>query len=698
MRRGRVFYFMKRLPRNISDGVSNRFLRLSLRTEFPFDAVVRAGSLLAVYEQKEPEIVGALKKKEMTPKEAQAVLNAVLRGALNRILNEQNAETALSDQEVDERVAALEAENLILRKAIRKKDWSLVQPALCSAGDIISVPVSPPISPDLGRRAASLQRQINEVEIEVLDGEDIRVAATDLLSEEENKNFDRFIKGEIMLSGAIQSAIDNATSRDMARKYAATGDIALEYWGDIPLNTATTDKVKDLMFFIQRVPSLHGKRHGNNRFAKDRRKATKREEVELADLHDAGIRAEIEGNNAMPLPEKRALLAEGLVPRLTMTTVGHHLNRLHSIFKNAQQNLGYTGQSRFLTQTLMQQHIKKENEKKRDPLFVRKDKPKDRDSWSQERLKTLLMSPVYTGCASESRRWQPGTMIVRDAKYWVPLLVMTLGSRILEILQLKKTDMIVRNGILSLTIGITSEHRVKTDDSIRTLPLPQLLIDLGFVKWVHSLPAEQRLLFPSPAGGADIAAISGNFGKQLKTLFTRLGIADWSEDFYALRKTLSSALDDAGVSESRRKAIAGHAGGSTLNKHYTKRNVSTLKSELEKFDAKVTVAYSEAHGHPIIEDCDLVAKPAAKVEVELSADETASIVRVKSMQCGKILVDAKISDAGSSAMHLEKGECWTPREVAVLLHSISETYELSLPRTPQRRQAVESLLTFDHVA
>jgi integrase len=381
-----------------------------------------------------------------------------------------------------------------------------------------------------------------------------------------------------------------------------------------------------------------------------------------------------------------------------MTTVGHHLNRLHSIFKNAQESLGYSGQTRFLTHKKMKQHIKAKCDEKSDPLFVRKDKPKDRESWSQERLKTLLMSPVYTGCVSEDRRWQTGAVIVRDEKYWVPLLVMTLGSRILEILQLKKTDLIVRNGILSLTIGITSEHRVKTDDSIRTLPLPQLLIDLGFVEWVHSLPAEQRLLFPSPAGGADIAAISGNFGKQLKTLFTRLGIADWSEDFYALRKTLSSALDDAGVSESRRKAIAGHAGGSTLNKHYTKRNVSTLKSELEKFDVKVTVAYSDAHGHPIIEDCDLVVKPAAKVEVELSADETASIVRVKSMQCGKILVDAKISDSGSSAIHLGKGKFWTPREVAVRLRNISETYELSLPRTPQRRQAVESLLTFGHGA
>ncbi|CRL10715.1 Phage integrase family protein [Phaeobacter italicus] len=696
MRRGRTYYFMKRLPRKISGGVSNRFLRLSLRTEFPLDAVVRAGSLLAVYEQKEPEIVDALKQNEISPSEAEALLKAILRKDLNRILQEQNSETALSDQEIDERIAALKAENQALRDAMKFKDWSLVQPALCAAGEKTSLPLPLPVSPDLGRRAASLQRQINKAEIKTLNGEDVRVAAAKLLSKEDNADFDQFIKGEIMLSGAIESAVDNATSRDMARKIAATGEIALEFFGDIPLSTITADKVKDLMFFIQRIPSLHGKKHGNNRFVHDREKATKREEVEHADLHDASVRAEIEADETLSLPEMRARLAERLLPRLTMTTVGHHLDRLHGIFRNAQKNLDYTGQTRFLTHSDMKEHIKGNSNEKSDPLFVRKDRPKDREAWSQERLKTLLMSPIYTGCASIGRRWQPGSMIVRDAKYWVPLLVMTLGSRILEILQLKKTDLILHNGVLCLTIGITSEHRVKNSDSMRTLPLPQLLIDLGFVEWVHSLPVDQRLLFPSPAGGADIAAIAGNFGKQLKTLYRRLGIADWSEDFYALRKTLSSALDDAGVPENRRQAIAGHAGGTTLNKFYTKRNVSTLKSELEKFDLKVTVAFSDAHDHPVIEDCNLIAKPVARVEVELGKDETASLVRVKSMQTGEILVNAKIAQNEPHSNPAGKGRFWTPQDVAVQLRSIGAAYELSMPQTLQRRQAVESLMTYGY--
>ncbi|WP_448328369.1 DUF6538 domain-containing protein [Sulfitobacter sp. M13] len=53
MRRGRMFYFRKRLPADISRFGSNQFICLSLRTHLPLDAVKRAARLLTVYEKKE---------------------------------------------------------------------------------------------------------------------------------------------------------------------------------------------------------------------------------------------------------------------------------------------------------------------------------------------------------------------------------------------------------------------------------------------------------------------------------------------------------------------------------------------------------------------------------------------------------------------------------------------------------------------
>nr|WP_239337629.1 hypothetical protein [Ruegeria sp. Ofav3-42] len=112
---------MKRLPKKISGSASNRFLRFSLKTDLPLDAVVRAGCLLAVYEQREPEIVDAVNKKDITPEQALALLREMLRAELNRILVEQNSDCALSDQEAYARIEALENENKALNAAMRKR-------------------------------------------------------------------------------------------------------------------------------------------------------------------------------------------------------------------------------------------------------------------------------------------------------------------------------------------------------------------------------------------------------------------------------------------------------------------------------------------------------------------------------------------------------------------------------------------------
>ncbi|SDX62666.1 hypothetical protein SAMN05444358_10819 [Ruegeria halocynthiae] len=66
MRRGRIFYFRKRLPKKLSNQVSNLFLCLSLRTDLPLDAVKRAAALLTVLEQMEKTHVDALIKDSLT--------------------------------------------------------------------------------------------------------------------------------------------------------------------------------------------------------------------------------------------------------------------------------------------------------------------------------------------------------------------------------------------------------------------------------------------------------------------------------------------------------------------------------------------------------------------------------------------------------------------------------------------------------
>jgi hypothetical protein len=66
------------------------------------------------------------------------------------------------------------------------------------------------------------------------------------------------------------------------------------------------------------------------------------------------------------------------------------------------------------------------------------------------------------------------------------------------------------------------------------------------------------------------------------------------------------------------------------------------------------------------------------------------------MQKGEILVNAKIAQNEPHSNPAGKGRFWTPQDVAVQLRSIGAAYELSMPQTLQRRQAVENLMTYGY--
>ncbi|MDW4549922.1 hypothetical protein R5H32_11210 [Defluviimonas sp. D31] len=107
IRRGRIFYFRKRLPRGESNPLSNLFLVLSLRTDLPLIAVTRSAALLTVCEQKEKDIVDALTKNILTPAEAKALLTEMLRAELERILALQRGMDMIPDAALAARIAAL---------------------------------------------------------------------------------------------------------------------------------------------------------------------------------------------------------------------------------------------------------------------------------------------------------------------------------------------------------------------------------------------------------------------------------------------------------------------------------------------------------------------------------------------------------------------------------------------------------------
>jgi hypothetical protein len=53
-----------------------------------------------------------------------------------------------------------------------------------------------------------------------------------------------------------------------------------------------------------------------------------------------------------------------------------------------------------------------------------------------EELQTIVAAPLFMGCRSESKLFEPGVYRVRDHRFWPPLIALWSGARLNEIGQL----------------------------------------------------------------------------------------------------------------------------------------------------------------------------------------------------------------------------------------------------------------------
>ena len=76
-----------------------------------------------------------------------------------------------------------------------------------------------------------------------------------------------------------------------------------------------------------------------------------------------------------------------------------------------------------------------------------------------ERLTKLFNSPVWTGCKSKSSRSKPGALVLKDDKYWLPLLGLYHGNRLEEFPQLVRSDLRCQDDIWYLDINDDGDSR-----------------------------------------------------------------------------------------------------------------------------------------------------------------------------------------------------------------------------------------------
>jgi integrase len=146
----------------------------------------------------------------------------------------------------------------------------------------------------------------------------------------------------------------------------------------------------------------------------------------------------------------------------------------------------------------------------------RKAQKRDRDkraNWTKQEVAKLLSAPIWTGTAGIDRRLKPGTKIIHDAWYWMPLMLPLYGGRSSELAGLGLAEVHELEPIPYYQIDYTEDRALKNIQSIRKLPIHPELIRLGFIDYETELRAAGcKLLFPE-MNSPESTTFAGTFYK-----------------------------------------------------------------------------------------------------------------------------------------------------------------------------------------
>lgn len=182
-----------------------------------------------------------------------------------------------------------------------------------------------------------------------------------------------------------------------------------------------------------------------------------------------------------------------------------------------------------------------------------------RDMWDTDELKALFSSPIWSGCANERQRGTIGDRIIRDEKFWVPLITLFSGMRLEEICQLQTDDIREEDGITYFDLNDRPPRQLKNKNAVRKVPIHSELIRLGFLHYAESFGKRSYALFPQlKPGGAD-----NKLGHAFSKWFTRyrkqIDAYRKNLDFHSLRHTATTYMHQADVNTMVIDHLTGHS-------------------------------------------------------------------------------------------------------------------------------------------
>lgn len=215
-----------------------------------------------------------------------------------------------------------------------------------------------------------------------------------------------------------------------------------------------------------------------------------------------------------------------------------------------------------------------------------------REMWPEDKLNALFATPVWAGCHSADRRSKPGNQVIKDEKFWLPLIAVFSGMRQEELCQLQLSDIRQEGGIWVFDVNSDSDRKVKTGESIRLVPIHSILIKAGFLRYVEGQRAvDQELVFSQlKRGGAD-QRLGHNFSKWFTRYRREVGLYRPDMNFHSFRHSATTFMQWSGVLEQIIDKVTGHVRQGETARYTKNFKIEQLRDAIEGIQPKIDLSH-----------------------------------------------------------------------------------------------------------